>query len=108
MTLQNNFSDDGEVSFDITGALLGNSSLKKLVLHDKKGVVGSETFQAIAHMLRTNQDIETIDLLFSDTMTDRYELVRLFTQAAEGHASLKNLLSLILAISTTKNPLPKT
>jgi hypothetical protein len=90
MTLKDNFSN-GDPSFAISGALIGNSSLKKLVLHDLIDVFGSETFQAIPHMIRTNQDLETIGLLFSDTMTDRYELVRLIAQAAEGHASLNKL-----------------
>jgi hypothetical protein len=91
MTLQFNFRD-GELSFDISGALLGSSSLKELVLHAHDyDVVCSETFQAIPHMIRTNQDFETIDLSLSDTMADRYELVRLVAQAAEGHASLNKL-----------------
>jgi Leucine-rich repeat (LRR) protein len=90
MTLVKNFSD-GEASFDISGALIGNSSLKKLVLDDPSGVFGSETIQAIPHMIRTHQDFETIDLSLSDTMTDRYGLVRLVAQAAEGHASLNKL-----------------
>jgi hypothetical protein len=91
MTLQNNYDvNDGDPSFDISGALIGNSSLKELVLRDRdyNNFFGSETFQAIPHMIRTNQGFETIDLLFSDTMTDRYELGRLIAQAAEGHASL--------------------
>jgi Ran GTPase-activating protein (RanGAP) involved in mRNA processing and transport len=90
MTLVDNFSDR-EPSFDISGALLGNSSLKKLVLHDYHNVVGSETFQAIPHMIRTNQDFETIELLFSKPMTDHFEVVRLVAQAAEGHVSLNKL-----------------
>jgi hypothetical protein len=90
MTLVHNRSD-GEPSFDISGALILNSSLKELVLHDYNCVFGSETFQAIPHMIRTNQDFETIDLLFSDTITDRFEVVRLVAQAAEGHASLNKL-----------------
>jgi Ran GTPase-activating protein (RanGAP) involved in mRNA processing and transport len=91
MTLKGNINVDGNPSFDVSGALLGNSSLKELVFHDYNCVIGSETFQAIPRMIRTNQDFETIDLLFSDTMTDRYELVRLIAQAAEGHASLNRL-----------------
>jgi hypothetical protein len=90
VVLGNNFKD-GKTSFDISGALLGNSSLKKLVIHDYYDVVGSETFQAIPHMIRTNQDFETIILSLSATTTDRYELVRLVAQAAEGHASLNKL-----------------
>jgi hypothetical protein len=90
MTLKDNRSD-GELSFDISGGLLGNSSLKELVIHDYKDVFGSETFQTIPHMIRTNQDLETIDIFLSDTMTDRFELVRLIAQAAEGHASLNKL-----------------
>jgi hypothetical protein len=68
LTLYNNASD-GEPSVDISGALRGSSSLKELDLDDYNGVIGSETFQAIPRMIRTNQDCETIDLLFSDTMT---------------------------------------
>jgi Ran GTPase-activating protein (RanGAP) involved in mRNA processing and transport len=90
LTLNGNFNED-ELSFDISGALLGNSSLKKLVLQDYNEVIGSETFQAIPHMIRTNPDFETLDLLLSFTITDRPELVRLVTQAAEGHASLNKL-----------------
>jgi hypothetical protein len=82
---------DGKSSFDISGALLGNSSLKEVVLNDYSDVFGSETFQAIPHMIRTNQDVETIDIYLSDTMTDRYELGRLIAQAAEGHALLNKL-----------------
>jgi hypothetical protein len=90
MTLVDNKSD-GELPFDISDALRGNSSIKELVLHDEYGVFGSETFQAIPHMIRTNQDFETIKLILSDTRIDRYELVRLVAQAAEGHASLSKL-----------------
>jgi hypothetical protein len=90
MTLNDNCRD-GKLSFDISGALIGNSSLKELVLRDLSGDLGSETFQAIPQMIGTNQDIETINLFLSDTMTDRYELVRLVAQAAEGHASLNKL-----------------
>jgi Leucine-rich repeat (LRR) protein len=90
MTLQFNFSD-GEGPFDISGALLGNSSLKKLVLTDYDHVFGSDSFQAIPHMIRTNQDFETIDLSPSERMTDLHELIRLVAQAAEGHASLNKL-----------------
>jgi hypothetical protein len=42
-------------------------------------------------MIRTNQDFETLDLLLSETTTDRFELARLIAQAAEGHASLNKL-----------------
>jgi hypothetical protein len=91
MTLQTNSFSDGDPPFDIYGALSGNSSLKKLVLHDEYGVFCSETFQAIPHMIRTNQDFETLDLSLSETITDRFELVRLVTQAAKGHASLNKL-----------------
>jgi hypothetical protein len=91
MTLQNNWFVVEEPPFDISGALLGNSSLKKLVLHDEDDVFGSETFQAIPHMIRTNQEFETLDLLLSETATDRFELARLIAQAAEGHASLNKL-----------------
>jgi hypothetical protein len=91
MTLDDNVLSNGEPPFDISGALLGNSSLKELVLHDYYDVFGSETFQAIPHMIRTNQDFETLDLSRLDTMTDTYELVRLVAQAAEGHASLTKL-----------------
>jgi hypothetical protein len=88
MTLKDNYKED-ELSFDISGALLGNSSLKKLVLYDD--VFGSEIFQAIPHMIRTNQGFETLDLsLWADT-TYRFELVRLIAQAAEGHPSLNKL-----------------
>jgi Ran GTPase-activating protein (RanGAP) involved in mRNA processing and transport len=90
MTLIDNYSD-GEPPFSISGALIGNSSLKELVIHDNRGDFSQETFQAISHMIRTNQDFEKLDLVFSDLMTDRYELVRLVTQAAEGHASLNKL-----------------
>jgi hypothetical protein len=90
MTLVDNISY-GEPSFDVSGALIGNSSLKKLVLHDPYGALGSETFQAIPHFIRTNQDFETLDLILADTMTDRYEVLRLVAQAAEGHASLNKL-----------------
>jgi Ran GTPase-activating protein (RanGAP) involved in mRNA processing and transport len=90
MTLVHNLID-GESSFDISGALFGNSSLKKLVLNEYNDVFGLETFQAIAHMIRTNQDFETLDLSLSDTTTDRFEFVRLVAQAAEGRASLKKL-----------------
>jgi hypothetical protein len=80
MTLINN-ECDGDPSFDISGALLGNSSLKELVLRDcfDYDVFGSETFQAIPPMIRSNQDFETIDLT-----TVRYELLSLIAQAAEG------------------------
>jgi hypothetical protein len=82
----------GDPSFDISGALLGNSSLKKLDLHDDYyDVFGSETFQAIPHFIRTNQDFETLDLILSKSMAYRSELVRLIAQAAEGHASLNKL-----------------
>jgi hypothetical protein len=90
MTLQNNLND-GSPPFDISCALIGNSSLKKLVLHDPRGVFGSETFQAISHMIRTNQDFETIDLSLSETVTNRHAVVRLVAQAAEGHLSLNKL-----------------
>jgi hypothetical protein len=83
--------NDGDPSFDISGALLGNSSLKELVLNSDRGVIRSEIFQAIPHMIRTNQDFETINLILSDTITERFELVRLVAQAAEGHASLNKL-----------------
>jgi Ran GTPase-activating protein (RanGAP) involved in mRNA processing and transport len=90
LSLQHNLNED-ELSFDISDALLGNSSLKELVLEDYHGVISSETFQAIPHMIRTNQRFETIDLSLSNRATDRHELVRLVTQAAEGHASLNKL-----------------
>jgi hypothetical protein len=90
MTLKAIFKD-AKTSFDISGALLGNSSLNKLVLHDPRGVFGSKTFQAIPHMIRTNQDFETIDLLFSKRTIARFEVARLVAQAAEGHASLNTL-----------------
>jgi hypothetical protein len=93
MTLKNS-NYYGEPSFDIYGALIGNSSLKKLILHDCRGVLfyyGSETFQAILHMIQTNQDFERIDLLFSKHRTDRFETLSLVAQAAEGHASLNKL-----------------
>jgi hypothetical protein len=79
------------LSFDISSALLGNSSLKELVLKDCDGVFGSETFQTIPHMIRTNQDFETIELSPSGAITDQHELVSLIAQAAEGHASLNKL-----------------
>jgi Ran GTPase-activating protein (RanGAP) involved in mRNA processing and transport len=82
---------NGKTSFDISGALLGTKSLKELVLQDYNGVIGSETFQAIPHMIRTNQDFETLDLLFSGTIADRIDLVKLVAQEAEGHASLNKL-----------------
>jgi hypothetical protein len=88
MTLVANMFTVEESSFDLSGALLGNSSLKKLVLDDYYDVIGSETFQAIPPMIRTNQDLETIELSCSYTSTDRHELARLVAQAAEGHASL--------------------
>jgi hypothetical protein len=91
MALYVNSFIDEESSFGISGALLGNSSLKKLVLHEYNGVIDSETFQAIPHMIRTNQDFETIDLTLFKPATYRYELVRLVAQAAEGHASLNKL-----------------
>jgi hypothetical protein len=91
MTLQNNSFSDGDSSFDISGGILGNSSLKELGLSDDYDVFGQETFQAIPHMIRKNQDFETIDLLLSETMADRFALVRLIAQAAEGHASLNKL-----------------
>jgi Leucine-rich repeat (LRR) protein len=80
---------DGDPSFGISGALLGKLSLKELVLKDDNVVICSETFQAIPRMIRTNQDFESIGLILSHTMADRYELVRFVAQAAEGHASLK-------------------
>jgi hypothetical protein len=46
MTLETTVKD-GKTSFDISGALLGNSSLKELVLHDKSNDFGLETFQTI-------------------------------------------------------------
>jgi Ran GTPase-activating protein (RanGAP) involved in mRNA processing and transport len=91
MALEHNKKSDGDPSFDISSALLGNSSLKKLILQDNNNVFGSETFQAIPPMIRTNQDLNTIDLLFSKHMTDYFEVVRLVAQAAEGHASLNKL-----------------
>jgi hypothetical protein len=92
MTLLNNqFLDDEDWSFDISGALTGNSSLKKLVLYDYYDVFGSETFQGIPHLIRTHQDFETLQLLLSDKMTDRFKVVRLIALAAEGHASLNKL-----------------
>jgi Ran GTPase-activating protein (RanGAP) involved in mRNA processing and transport len=91
MTLQTIFTER-HPPYDIYGALFGNSSLKELVLQDYNGdVIGSETFQAIPHMIRTSQVFETINLILSDTMTDRYEFVGLVAQAAEGHASLNKL-----------------
>jgi hypothetical protein len=92
MTLCCNSFSDEESSFDISGALLGNSSLKELVLHDEYDVFGSDTFQAIPHMIQTNHDFETLNLWLSETTTDRFELVRLIAQAAEGHASLNKLV----------------
>jgi Ran GTPase-activating protein (RanGAP) involved in mRNA processing and transport len=77
--------------FDISGALIANSSLKELVIDDYACAFDQETFQAIPRMIRTKQDFETIYLLFSDTMADRFEVVKLVAQAAEGHASLNNL-----------------
>jgi hypothetical protein len=91
MTLVGNVVN-GDPPFDISGALCASSSLKKLGLHDPSGVFGPEPLQAIPHMIRTNQDFEEIDLLLSDTITDRFELVRLIAQAAEGHASLNKLV----------------
>jgi hypothetical protein len=91
VTLQNNSFRDGEPSFDISGALLANSSLKELVLHDPIGVISSETLQALPPMIRTNQAFEALDLSLLETMTDLHELVRLVAQAAEGHASLNEL-----------------
>jgi hypothetical protein len=92
LTLINNIND-GEPSSDISGALIGNSSLKELVIHDDFNALCSETLQAIPQMIRKNQDFETIDLVFSETTTGRFELERLIAQAAEGHASL-NILSI--------------
>jgi Ran GTPase-activating protein (RanGAP) involved in mRNA processing and transport len=91
MTLKYNWCRDERSFFDISGALLGNSSVKELVLHDYEYFVHPETFHAIPHLIRTNQDFETIDLLFSYKMTDRYHIVRLVAQAAEGHTSLNKL-----------------
>jgi hypothetical protein len=91
MTLLGCTSGNGEPPFNISGALLGNSSLKELVLSDNNFVFGSETFQAIPHMIRAKQDFEIIHLVLSGTTTDRFELVRLIAQAAEGHASLNKL-----------------
>jgi hypothetical protein len=65
MALHYNEKSDGDPSFDISGALLGNSSLKELVLHDSRDVFGSETFQTIPHMIRTNQAFETLELSLS-------------------------------------------
>jgi hypothetical protein len=90
MAMQYNDKSDEEASFDISGALIGNSSLKKLGLSDDYDIFGSETFQKIPHMIRTN-NFETIDIFLSDTTTDRFELVRLVAQTAEGHASLNKL-----------------
>jgi hypothetical protein len=59
MILNDNFSD-GDSLFDFSGALHGSSSLKELVLYNPMGVFGSETLYAIPHMIRTNQDFETI------------------------------------------------
>jgi hypothetical protein len=91
MTLEGINNNDGDPSFDISGALVGNSSLKELGLNDYNDVFGSEIFQAIPHMIRTNQHFETLDLSLSETTTDRFERVRLIAQAAEGHASLNKL-----------------
>jgi hypothetical protein len=77
--------------FDISDAFLGNSSLTELHLTDLRGAFGSETYNAVAQMIRTNQDFEKIDLFLSDTMPNRYEFVGLVAQAAEGHASLNKL-----------------
>jgi Ran GTPase-activating protein (RanGAP) involved in mRNA processing and transport len=90
MTLHTSFNE-GKSSVDISGAIIGNSSLKELGLYDNGGAFGLETFLAIPHMIRTNQDFETIDLSLSETVTDRYEILRLIAQAAEGHASLNKL-----------------
>jgi hypothetical protein len=91
MTLDDNIYNEGELSFDISGTLLGNSSLKELVIHDTRRAFGSEIFQAIPHMIRRNKGFETIYLILSDTITDYSEAVRRIAQAAEGHASLKKL-----------------
>ena len=90
MTLQNNLND-GSPPFDMSCALLANSSLKELVLHDYGDVFGLETLQAIPRFIRTNQAFETVDLSLSDTVTDRHAVVRLVAQATEGHASLNKL-----------------
>jgi hypothetical protein len=74
VVLESNRSD-GQPSFDISGALLGNSSLKELVIHDYTGYIDSKTFLAIPHMIRANQDFETITLTLSDTLTGRFAFV---------------------------------
>jgi hypothetical protein len=68
MTLINNYSVGKRSSFDISGALICNSSLKGLTLYDNEGAFCKETFQAIPHMIRTKQDFETIDLLYRITL----------------------------------------
>jgi hypothetical protein len=79
-------------SLDISAALLSNSSLKKLVLFDDKDYFGQEAFTAKSHLIRTNQDFETLDINLSNSITNPYELVRLVAQAAvEWHASLIKL-----------------
>jgi Ran GTPase-activating protein (RanGAP) involved in mRNA processing and transport len=104
ITLDNNDKCDGHPSFDISGALLGNSSLKELDIEDHRAVIRSETFRAIPHMIRTNQDFETLDLSLSKRMDDRYKVVRLLAQAAEGHASLKKLAIDYYDVSSNKRP----
>ena len=91
MTLLDNFSRDREASFDISGPLLGNTSLKELLLHDPCDDFGLETFQAIPQLIQKNRDFETIDLSISKDEPEGFEIVRLVTQAVEGHASLNKL-----------------
>jgi hypothetical protein len=92
LILQGCRNGDGEPPFDISGVLLGNSSLKELVLRGYNVVFGSETYQAIPHMIRANQGFEILKLALWKSMTDPYELVMLIAQAAEGHASLNTLV----------------
>jgi hypothetical protein len=76
---------------DISEALLGNKSLKELLLHDDHGVFRTRTFQAIPRMLQVNQHVETIDLVLPNVPITSLIVSRL-AQASEGHASLKKLL----------------
>jgi hypothetical protein len=80
-----------EERLDISEALLGNKSLKELLLHDGRGVFRTKTFQAIPRMLQANQHVETIDLVLPNVPITSLIVSRI-AQASEVHASLKKLL----------------
>jgi hypothetical protein len=85
---------DGKESqlLDLSGGLLSNKSLKKLVLHDENPITSSETIHAVSRMLQEANPInEIFSLLLTYIMEDQSETVQPPAQAAEGHCTLKKL-----------------